>query len=90
MSFEVVASDSPLGHSIAVPCTYNDFEGMETTRIEMTEAVCMKQHVQSLQRQVKDHDKKIKNLTANLTFLQPDQIRALQSLPGARNKGCLV
>ena len=87
VSFEVVAADSPLGHSTAVPCTYNDFDGKETTTIEMTEAICMKQRVRSLQRQVKDRDKKINNLTANLTFLQPDQIRALQSLPGSRNKG---
>ena len=90
VSFEVVAADSPLGHSTAVPCTYNDFDGKETTTIEMTEAICMKQRVRSLQRQVKDRGKKIKNLTnltAYLTFLQPDQIQALKSLPGARNKG---
>ena len=86
MSFEIVAADSHLGHTITAPCTYIYFEGMEKTRIEMIEAVCMNSMF-DLQRQVKDRDKKIKNLTANLTFLQPDQIRTLQSLHCAQNKG---
>jgi len=90
-----MVSDESGGDDTITSATTSDVSAEVVVTSVMPDNYCtiiavQRNKIRALEQQVHQRDSKIRNLTENLTFLQPDQLKSLQSLRSARRKGVFV